>query len=660
MSALVKPMAEALKQLKEEMSPKQVSVSIDANYAAFTLSGDDMETFVRDVHQYFYSEYFPKHRGKINRIVAKVADRNDEVLLTTLAGKLHNKLPPVLLRDHPGDYNEVKARREIATIICHCLMDANTFPSKIAHKRNMETGKWETLTTLFLGGDTRKELLAGLHLTPGVTSQTRCGGFGLSADHKKRLKRLSSIPFELSDIASADLIYHLYTLKDDWNKRVDKEGRKLKEDYNTKVARYHEYAELIDALQDETFYLELKYSDSGRMFYRFQLEGMRPQGKLWETLMIDSAKSYYLDQEQQRALKHMIYVTMSGERVTPLEAERRLTDEMVAECLAKDIMTAKDDEEAGEMLLLFKAATALQASQAGEPTKYLFGWDFTNSGLIMAGLSFHSENMMDAGNIHTRSDVVDMHSKFGEAFDLGVSRKDIKKVHMPMLHGASLYGSTRNVNQVSSSVFSEEEVLSKMKAAYGPEAMNLLDIADWGVKALHNEQTKFHWTLPDGFRATHKAYFQSVPVSITVASADPKHEKSHRTTHTMVMNMPYAMDNKGLPLVKVDGKAPKVRGLYANITHSLDAYVLRHVADVLLDMEMPFLLKHDDYMVHPSCYEVVLRESRVVFNELYETNLYQSAVDEISRHSKSKMPAPGLVRGNALNTINEAQAYLMP
>jgi hypothetical protein len=351
---------------------------------------------------------------------------------------------------------------------------------------------------------------------------------------------------------------------------------------------------------------------------------------------------------------------MSGERVTPLEAERRVTDEMVAQCLEQDVMTAADDEEAGEMILLIKAATALRDAEAGMPTKYLFGWDFTNSGLIMAGLSFHSAEMMDAGNIHTRDDVVDMHSKFGEAFALGVSRKEIKKVHMPLLHGASLQGITKAVNSVSDETYSKDDVLAKMDDAYGETSRNLISIADWGVEILHNEQTRFRWTLPDGFPAQHKAYFQSVPVQITVASADAKHEKSHRTTHTMIMDMPYAMDSHRQPLIKVEGKSPKVRGLYANITHSLDSYVLRHVADVLLDMDMPFLLKHDDYMVHPSCYDVVLRESKEVFNELYETNLYAKAMEEIAQHAKIKPPVPGLVQGNAGNVVNEAQAFLMP
>lgn len=658
MSAFDKPMAEALKPLKEELT-STVELSIDANYAAFMRCGDQMETFVRDVHTYFYGEYFRRHKGAINYALAKIAEDVDEVLLPTLAGKLRHKLPTVSVPGHGGDYREAKARLLIATIICHCLMDANTFPSKIQHKLGSE-GKWETLTYLYLGGSTTRELLKGLSLIPGLATQTKVDGWKLNAENKKRLKRLSSIPFEISDIASEELVYFMYTLKDDWSKRTDKHGYKLKEDHNTKVARYQEYAKIINCLHGETFYLELKYAGSGRMFYRCQLEGIRPQGKLWETLMIDSAKAYHLTEEQQLALKHMIYVTKSGERVTPLEASRRLTDEMVSDCLGLDVFSAKNDEEAGEMLLLIKAAIALHAAQAGEPTKYLFGWDFTNSGLIMAGLSFHSEKMMNAGNIHTRDDVVDMHSKFGEAYNLDVSRKEIKKVHMPLLHGASLFGITKHVNQVSEGKYTQAEVHEKNEAAYGPEVSNLIDIADWGVKILHNEQTRFSWTLPDGFRANHKAYFESVPMSITVASADPKHEKSSRTTHTMVSDMPYSMDITGRPLVKVDGRAPKVRGLYANITHSLDSYVLRHVADVLLDMEMPFLLKHDDYIVHPSCYEVVMGESKVVFNELFDTNFYAVALEEIASYAITKPPVPGLVRGTADNVINDAQAYLMP
>ena len=658
MSVIMKPMAEALKPLQEELR-NDVQLSIDANRGAYTLCAADMDTFTRDVHEYFYSTYYVEHKDRLNYILSRVSERLDEVLLSTLAGKLRRKLPPVRVPRHPGDEREAQARQKIAMIICHCLMDANTFPHKIQHKVNAE-GKWETLTYLYLGGEPVRDLMAGLHFKPGVATQTRVEGWQLPSKFKKKLKRLSSMPFVLSDIYSYELCMFLYSLKDDWNKRVDKEGRKLREDHNTKVARYSEYATLIEALEDNVFYLEPKYSGSGRMFYRFQLEGLRPQGKLHETLFIDSAVAYHLEDNQLDALKHMIYCTLTGERVTPEEASLRWTEDMLHQALDSDVYSCTTEEEAGECLLLLKAARALKQSEAGEPTNYIFGWDFTNSGLIMAGLSFHSEEMMNAGNIHNRDDVVDAHTEFGDAFNLGVPRKAVKKIHMPLLHGASLHGITKAVNAVSEDTLTKSEVMKKMEDAYGPCVRNLIDIADWGVNILHNEQTKFQWTLPDGFRATHKAYFESVTLHVTVASADPKHERSHRTTHKIVCDLPYAKDNTGQPLHKVPGRAPKVRGLYANITHSLDSYVLREVVDPLLDTGVSFLMKHDDYIVHPAFYQTVKSESKQVFNKLFETNLYEKAMQEIAFFAKSKPPVPGLVRGNAENVIEDAEAYLMP
>jgi hypothetical protein len=49
MSEKSMPMAEALKQLKEEFGTKAVEVSIEQNYAAYRLCGEEMETFVRVV-----------------------------------------------------------------------------------------------------------------------------------------------------------------------------------------------------------------------------------------------------------------------------------------------------------------------------------------------------------------------------------------------------------------------------------------------------------------------------------------------------------------------------------------------------------------------------------------------------------------------------------
>lgn len=109
MSAFEKPMAEALKQLKNELT-RNVELDISSTYSAYLLSGEDMETFTRDVHEYFFKKYYPKKKDRINYVISKLADGVDEILLPSLAGKLANKLPPVLIKEHRGDYREAKAR----------------------------------------------------------------------------------------------------------------------------------------------------------------------------------------------------------------------------------------------------------------------------------------------------------------------------------------------------------------------------------------------------------------------------------------------------------------------------------------------------------------------------------------------------------------------
>lgn len=599
----------------------------------------------------------PLHKKRIEYRLNQVAERYDEVLLTKLAGIMFFKIPKVKLPGFDGDYLEAQGRHYMSILIGHILMDSNAVLNKIQHKKNAE-GKWETLTLLYLGGDETKQLLKGVHYKPGVFTQKRVFGLKLQKRDKDRGKKLASIPFQITDVASAELIMHGYKLKADWNLRVDKTGRKLPEDFNTKVERYQGYANLIMDLGNP-FYLEMKYSGSGRMFYLCQLEGMRPQGKLWETLMIDSAEAYHLDESELGVLKQVIYNTLSGERVTIKAAELFLTDEMVDMALEIDPMEVEEEEAFGEALLLLKAARALRDAQEGLPTHYMFGFDFTNSGLIMAGLSFKSPEMMECGNIHGRYDVVDAHGNFGRAFDLDMSRKDIKKVHMPLLHGATLQGLRKRVHEITGKDISIKEIRQKLVDAYGQCVSNLTDIADWGVQIVDNNQTEFSWSMPDGFTAWHRAYFEAVSMQITVPSAHPDHP-SGKTTHRIISDMPYRWNNRGQSYHMDTGETPKVRGLYAAITHAIDAFVLRFIVDNLLEWGRPVLLKHDDYMIHPSDHARLFELAREIFHELFQVNLYQEAINQIAATAVSKPPALTVMTGNADNLIDQSESFLMP
>lgn len=658
--------SEILVQLKESMSTT-VALDYTLGHQKFNEISTEMTTFTRNVHEYFFSVYSKEFAKDISKSISRIMECTDEVLITAAINKLAIKLPKPSVAGFDSDYYSELAKLTIAGIIWHSLIDTKAIEYKRETKR--VDGKWQTLTHLFLGGSVIKDVMKGLHFKPGVTFQKKCEGFTLMSEHKKRLKRLSSIPFELSDIASHELIMKGYELKEDWFKRVDKNGKRLHEHHTSKVDRYTGYADLIMGLEGTQFYLELKYSGSGRMFYKFQLEGVRPQGKLWETLMIDSAKAYMVTEEQQSALKHHIYCAINEVRVTPAEAVEKWDEDYLSVAMDTDPMTALNDEEFGEMLLLKKAGVALSYSMQGLPTKYMFGWDFTTSGLIVAGMSFHSKEMMRSGNVHTEDVVHDAHTDFNELLDLGLGRKEAKKIHQPLLHGGTWKGLLDTVHEsTGDDSLTLDELSTRLHNVYGSCVNNIVDIADWGTQAVSSKQSTLSWTLFDGFRATHKSYFQSVHNKITVVSCDEDHKKGI-TSHTVVKDMPIAFDSTGKPLTlsSVDASGNivpanvKIRGLYANITHSGDAYVLRNVVDAVLDSGMPIKLKHDDYMIHPSSYNLIHSIAQKGFSKLYESNIYQLGMQEIAFNSTQRgCIAPTLIQGSATNVITESNAFLMP
>lgn len=639
-----------------------LTIDVKPTYEAFLECSSSLPTFERKVHEHFFNDYFTEHEGKLTAIVENVNEKCEKVLIGSLIGKLANKIPPVYIKGFDKDYDEDLARKLTAAILVHCLIDGGTFDSDTKVKKSPE-GKWETLTHIHMRGAVVKDLLKGIHRKPGVATQKKNCGWKLSSKDKKRLKRLSSIPFKLSDVATEELIWKGYTLKKDWNKRVDKNDMPLKEHPTTKKERYRGYLELIMGLGG-IFYMELKYSSSGRMYYVPQLEGIRPQGKLWETLMVDSANPIFYSEGELEALYHIIYCTVTGGKVLPstardiMENNHEVAVDIYAAIEDMDPMNATTESEFGEYLLVQKAVKALDLYLAGKPSHYLFGWDFTNSGLMMAGLSFKEEKMLQAGNLYGGAVIRDSHTEFGNGLGLSLSRDDVKKIHTPLLHGSSYKGLADKVSALTGAEMSVLDIKKRVMEAYGPAAQNLVDIATWGIEALSNDQTSFSWTLPDGFKATHTAYFEKVELKLIVASADPRHEKTCKTSHTVISDMPYALDNAGNHYV--ESRSAKVRGLYATITHSIDSYVLRRVVDRLLDLGLPVMLKHDDYMVHPGSLKVVVDTCIEVFEELFNSNIYQDAINEIAANAKSGIRPIELVTGDAECLVKESEGFLMP
>jgi len=646
---------------------------------AFDKVSDKMEYLTKQVHTYVLeSGFLETHHKSITKAIEDIASRHDELLVQTFIGKLRHKLPKLRMGIKMHEFNKERARIIAASLITQVLIDNDAYPTEKKVETTTVNGrkKFHTRVYMQLGGSYEKDLLKGIESKPGVVHQKEINGWKLKAVEKAFLRRVGSVPFCVSDVCTKELLLKGYSLKVDWGKSVDKNGKSLPEDPIVRKQRYNLYADtVIDQVQTMgAFYLPAKYCDRKRVYYEAAtLEGVRPHGKLWETLMIDSAVEFDLTEADERVLKHIIYTTFHG-RVSVEEANELFTMEDLLDANMIDPMAQDSEEAFGEAIMLNKAYQAIQDYKQGKPSKFLFGYDFTNSGLLMSGVSFRSEKMMKAGNIAGSNHVVDSHTAFGSAYDLPLDRKDIKKIHMGLMHGSAMQSIATAINETlvangnDGDCFPEvtvDAVNAYNEAAYGAPVANIPAIAEWGTKVVGNEQNVLRWTMPDGFSCASRAYLKGVPVLVYSASAS---HKEGYTSHVVVSDMPWLEDKNGFPVygkeVEMGGVVYEVqqkkRGLFANMTHGNDSYMLRHIGNTVLDSGRPILFKHDDFITPPSALETVELAAKEVFDEMFTVNFYQEAVDEIIKESPYDIPAFDLIVGDGPNTIWESENFLMP
>ena len=651
-----------------------MSIDTTTTLQAFEILADKMgakmDYLTKQVHEYvLLSGFIDTHEKGIMKAVNHIAERSDEMLKQTFIGKLAKQLPSMHMGINLHIFDKDHVRLIAAGVITEVLVDNGTY---VIDKRVESTTvdyvkKFHTRFYLQLGGESTKNLMKGIESKPGVVYQKEVNGWKLNADEKKFLRRIATVPFCVSDVCTTELLLKGYSLKTDWDNKVDKNGRPLQEDPINRKNRFRAYAKVIieQVKEMEAFYLPMKYCGRDRAYYEAaRLDGIRPHGKFWETLMIDSAVPFDLTEVDERVLKHLIYVTLR-DRVSIDDANRLFSLEDLMDAQAIDPMLQDDEDSFGEAILLNKCYQALMDYQAGRLSKFMFGYDFTNSGLLMSGVSFRSEKMMAAGNIAGANEVVDSHTAFGKGYDIDLTRKEIKGIHMGLMHGSTLKSIAKAITLATGTDTSVDDVESYNEKAYGPAVHNITNIATWGSEIVGNEQSVLRWTMPDGFSAASRAYYKAVPVLIYSASATAK--EGYYSTVVM-SDMPWLEDRKGFAIygkgTQVGGVTydveQKKRGLYAGITHSIDAYMLRRIANAVMDSGRPILLKHDDFIAPPSAQPIVLAEAQDVFVEMYCNNMYQEAVNEIASHSPYDLEPLELVIGSGECTVDESQNFLMP
>jgi DNA-directed RNA polymerase len=148
--------------------------------------------------------------------------------------------------------------------------------------------------------------------------------------------------------------------------------------------------------------------------------------------------------------------------------------------------------------------------------------------------------------------------------------------------------------------------------------MNFSKIALWGRDYFNNSRDTLCWTLPDGFKASMKAYTKAARFTV----------KGNKYTLRMERRMPILWANN-MPAMKRENDSHKLEhkalGLYANIIHSIDAYILRQ----LIMSGIQLMPKHDAYLVHPNDVDRLIQELNRILGKLHEEDVLRNIITQL-------------------------------
>ena len=652
----------------------------------------DMTFVNRKAHQIFLSDVFwASNSRKIYRILDRIDSVNDELAIESFIGKLEKKMkglkfsyPLTASGEQMTNFDKSLMVYTMAALLCELCIDNEVVGVKTKRTNLGPAGgkpRYTTQTTVtFSGTPVEKDLLEGYEDEPGVFHKYN-GTEKLTADQQEMDKAQASIPFKVSDVFTQERMLHFYhgsTLYHAETKNEKRASRHWR--FNNKYL-----PATVELANKEKFYLPVNHCSRWRTYYDANsLYGMRIQGKLFETSMIDAYEGRILEDSAIDTAMHIICDSRYG-KMSQVQAVARFTDEDLEWALSQDPLSVeipkvaysaethdqfiKFEKGCGEAINCLKAGLAIELTRAGEPCHYMLGKDLTNSGLIMLASCTGSEKMLHGANLMGETDVQDSHRQFGEAHGIyNLGRDAVKGVHTPLLHGSSVRTITNILQGIVDDPdhYTEELVAQHNIDAYGKEVANIDRIAQWGADVVTNTQNILKWKTPDGLTASHHAVMERTPLTLEVATTRVK-DNCYKT-HKIMATMPLALDNRGRPVYGKDdvtlrsrrGTNVKIRGLFANITHTLDGYLLRRIILMLLCQNEPFLVKHDDYIVRPDKFDEVTAVCQAYFAGLRVTNLYQEALNQIADRLQVFDIAPEVITGDAPHKALESVNFLMP
>ena len=379
--------------------------------------------------------------------------------------------------------------------------------------------------------------------------------------------------------------------------------------------KINEYINTIKEMQGSIYNLKMWRDYRGREYYSLNMKGINPQGRLWEVLQWELPEPIRLTQKGISVLKWIVTTHYKG-RCLQSESEDKYVDMAIQE----DPFSSQDPKEFGELLLIKRCAEAIKAGK----TALMVGLDMTNSGLIIASAGFGSTKMLKASNLLDQDKIYDSHQIFSDG--IGMTRDIGKKIHTEILHGKSFKSISKQLEM------EQDDFINMMVKLYGVQVLNIDRIASWGTRFDYAT-----WTMPDGIKAHHKGVMKGYPMRLFTF------KKDETVRQTIV--------HRDMPLVpEIQYENAKLRGLFGNITHSYDAYILREVRRTGIKM----ITKHDDFIMHPNDFHKIYGTIRKALLKVD----YQKAINEIAMY-KGIEPIT-LDKGDNNDCIKTAINFLAP
>lgn len=600
----------------------------------------------------------------------------DDDLLQVVVGKLAMKLKFPCDKSFTN-YHYTKMQVILASTLVHGLIDSKQIFADIKDTKETIEGKikWKRETFLTFGSDKLRDPFTGLHKAPGVvlqkTTKVKTGGIAqkLSGSEKLFLSGIASMPLRL--VKTDRETMKKYFMQSKWYQQVL--SGKSKEEPILLKARVEELLDNVEKAQAMgAVYLSVWLDYRTRVYYDFTLEGINPHGKTFQTSqwemaypqIITNPEPYYYSavcivdgriSHQQATIKFL------GNRDYYISKLREIK-------YTKCEITGATIEDMDENFYNARLADAIEDYENGRLSAFLLSEDATNGGMQNGGIGFKAPEMMKSSNVGALPTQQDSHGILQEKLGLA-TRDEAKDVHQPLLHGSSL-------NTIASVLkCSVKEAREFMIKAYGEEVLNISKIADWGVNAVDNFNSTLMWKTMDGFRAQSIAYTESVPLTIYALSGANKSGYSKIIIHK---DVPCFFDAQGKPVYgsvtdhtkdkndktrvdKSNGGDSKLRGLYANITHSIDGTHNRAVIRYVRQQQTVGIFKHDNFLVHGNYMEGVRSAYKESLMRAFDYSPYEKALEECVENFKGTNipPIPQLHIGEGTKEMIEKSEYFL-